>query len=110
MDLHNYQEQAMRTRGNYESKRDQLLCAGLGLTGEAGEVAELLKKKMFHMKEVKDEEIVKELGDTLWYLALVADCIGWDLSVIASLNIEKLKRRYPAGFTYQAANQRVDLR
>ncbi len=107
MNFSEYQKEAMRTRGNYDSKRDQLMCAGLGLTGEAGEVAELIKKKCFHLKTVKDEDIVKEMGDVLWYLALLADNIGWDLELVATLNIEKLKKRYPEGFSYRAANERV---
>ena len=108
MNFSEYQELAMRTRGNYDSKRDQLMCAGLGLTGEAGEVAELIKKRLFHLKNsVKDEDIVKEMGDVMWYLALLADNIGWNLELIATLNIEKLKKRYPDGFSYRAANERV---
>ncbi len=108
MTLNEYQSLALRTRGRYDSDVDRLKCAGLGLCGEAGEVAELIKKKLFHMKQVDNIQIAKELGDVLWYLSDAADSIGFNLELIAVMNIEKLKARYPDGFSYRASNERKD--
>ena len=70
----------------------------LGLTGEAGEAADKIKK-MLRDKDgvVSDEDrasIIKELGDILWYLAAISRYLGVPLSEVASRNIEKLESRY----------------
>jgi NTP pyrophosphatase (non-canonical NTP hydrolase) len=64
----------------------------LGLCGEAGEVAEKVKK------QVRDgvfnrHEVAKELGDVLWYLANISNDIGYSLKEIANMNVDKLKGR-----------------
>jgi NTP pyrophosphatase (non-canonical NTP hydrolase) len=73
----------------------------LGLVGEAGEVADLVKKSIRDdsgtYTKVRHELIMKELGDTLWYLAAVARDMGWSLDAVASLNIEKLQDRANRG-------------
>lgn len=98
----------MRTRGMYDSRREQLICGGLGLAGEAGEFADLVKKNVFHLKQIDEVAFMKELGDVFWYAALIADARGWDLETVLVLNIEKLKKRYPEGFSYTAANNRKE--
>jgi NTP pyrophosphatase (non-canonical NTP hydrolase) len=68
----------------------------------AGRVAEYTKKTVFHQHPSFEEtkaKVGKELGDILWYLARAADAIGMKLEDIATANIEKLQKRYPAGFT-----------
>lgn len=70
---------------------------GLGLTGEAGEVADKIKKvfRDCHgdFSEKNREEIAKELGDVLWYTAMLAYKLGYSLEDIANINIQKLKDR-----------------
>ena len=70
----------------------------LGLVGEAGETADKIKKILRDKNgEVSDEDrdlVVKELGDTLWYIAAISRYLGVDLSEVASGNIEKLESRY----------------
>ena len=72
----------------------------LGLSGEAGEVAEKVKKNIrkskfgsfeFYGNELDD--IAKELGDVLWYISAIASDIGYDLEIIAQMNVDKLKSR-----------------
>lgn len=109
MDFSEYQVLAMRTRGIYQPRvftgeEQQLLCGALGLCGESGEFGDAVKKFFFHSKPIPDDILSKELGDTLWYAALICDAKGWDLSKVASYNIEKLMRRYPDGFNYDRAN------
>jgi NTP pyrophosphatase (non-canonical NTP hydrolase) len=69
----------------------------LGLNGEAGEVAELIKKAMRNEGgEISPERIEllkKELGDVLWYLTRLADELGTDLAEVAQANVEKLYAR-----------------
>ena len=76
----------------------RLLNAALGIPGEAGEVADIVKKSMFQGHKLDKEHIAKELGDIAWYLALAADAIGYDLETIFQMNIDKLSARYPEGF------------
>lgn len=114
MELNDYQAKAMRTRGIYTprvfSEREQQLMAGcLGLAGESGEFVDSVKKAFFHNKEIPDEVLSKEIGDLLWYAALICDAKGWKLGDIAAYNIHKLKVRYPQGFSYVDAEKRVDL-
>ncbi len=73
--------------------------AGLGLTGESGEVAELIKKHLYQGHELNSEQLIEELGDVLWYITLTAEVLGVGLEDIAQKNIEKLKRRYPNGYS-----------
>lgn len=83
-----------------------MLNGALGITGEAGEVADLIKKHVFHGHDLDRGEIVKELGDVCWYVALLASSIGVGLDEILERNIEKLKRRYPEGFSSVASINR----
>ena len=104
MTLDAYQRAAARTGGS--DLRDEnlfkgLSCAALGLTGEAGEVADLVKKVVHHrhpLDAATREKLVKELGDVLWYVAHAASVLGVTLDHVAAVNVEKLQRRYPNGF------------
>lgn len=81
----------------------------LGLTGEAGEVGDIVKKEVFHGHRRDSQAIKKELGDTLHYLSGLATMYGWTLEEVAMANIEKLMKRYPGGFSKEASIQRVDV-
>ena len=85
-----------------------LLDGVLGLTGEAGEVSDLVKKGIFHEKGIDPEHLKKELGDVMWYIALICDTGGFDLDDIMTLNVLKLQRRYPEGFDTDRANHREE--
>jgi len=71
----------------------------LGLVGESGEVADLIKKVVAHGHPLDAEKLAQELGDVLWYLAVTADALGFSLDEIANRNITKLRARYPNGFS-----------
>lgn len=107
-----YQKQAMRTNDHKSSYRlikftnppeqrfdmCQLFNATLGLSGEVGEFNDALKKMIFHERSFDENHLREELGDILWYIALISDTFGWDLGLIMHDNICKLEQRHPEGF------------
>ena len=68
----------------------------LGLAGEAGEIADLIKKSQYRGRELDINRLLEELGDSLWYIAYLAGYLGFTLEEVASLNYEKLSERHPA--------------
>lgn len=108
MKANEYQMAAMRTAAKYKDKNDQLLNGLMGLNGEAGEAIDLMKKHMFQGHELDREHMAKELGDVAWYLALCADAICYDLDSILTMNITKLKARYPHGFDKDSSQNRSE--
>lgn len=100
MTINEYQYAALRTAQTDKlTARELLLNSALGLCGESGEVADLLKKYHFQGHDLDIEHIAKELGDVAWYLAVGAYAIGYDLETILQMNVDKLKARYPDGFS-----------
>lgn len=70
----------------------------LGLAGESGEVADLVKKWLFHgsySEEPPRERLTEELGDVLWYLQWLCCCLGITLDTLMAANMKKLRERYP---------------
>ena len=65
----------------------------------AGEAIDIVKKHLAQGHELDREGLIKELGDVAWYLAETATALGVDLDEILGRNIEKLKNRYPEGFS-----------
>jgi NTP pyrophosphatase (non-canonical NTP hydrolase) len=108
MTLDEYQELAARTLGRDRTHEQQLANAALGLTGESGEVADLIKKHLFHATPLDQDALVKELGDCLWYLGAFATVLGLSLDDIAQRNIDKLRRRYPEGFDPERSRNRTE--
>lgn len=92
MDLNEYQKAANRT---LLGKEQVLTNCALGLSGEAGEVADLVRKYTFQGSDLNKDQLVKELGDVLWYLSQVAQWADIPLDDVASDNIERLTARYP---------------
>lgn len=81
---------------------------GLGLTGEAGEVADLIKKHVAHRHPLDKEKLLKELGDVLWYAAVLCRELNATLEDVMSQNINKLKQRYPEGFSSEKSINRQE--
>lgn len=100
-----YQYQAARTA----PCENQLATFALGVEGEAGEVADLVKKHIGHGHPLDVEKLKLELGDVLWYVAGLASVIGVTLSEVATANIAKLEKRYPNGFSTEASMNRADV-
>lgn len=94
MSFDEYQEETARTWKFGTDDIDSIFYLGLGLNGEAGEVAEHIKKVFFHGKTFDDSALAYELGDVLWYLARLAAEGGYSLQRIAEMNIQKLRERH----------------
>jgi NTP pyrophosphatase (non-canonical NTP hydrolase) len=106
MTAERYQREAMRTRGQESDLNTALTIGGLGIAGEAGEVADHIKKVLYHGHEPDTEALTIELGDVLWYMAYLCETLGVSLGDVMHANIDKLRARYPGGFTHEASRTR----
>jgi len=98
-----YQESAARTLLNkppreYSSVEIMIIWNAMGMSGEAGEVCDDIKKAIFHDTGLDIPRIIKELGDVLWYVAAICTELNIPLEVVMERNISKLEERYPDGF------------
>jgi NTP pyrophosphatase (non-canonical NTP hydrolase) len=113
MDAKEYQEQAARTLidnpGEFTNDEVMTVWCAMGLAGEAGETVELIKKGIFHRHGLDREKLTKELGDVLWYISGLCTVQGIDLEAVMIANIEKLRTRYPGGFTTADSITRADV-
>lgn len=108
MDANEFQRLALRTEAPGRPQRERLLNAALGLCGESGEFADSLKKWGYHQHPLDVDALRKELGDVLWYAALACDALGLQLADVMAENIEKLRRRYPEGFSGERSLNRAE--
>ena len=99
MNLNEYQQAAKRTIPADLTGPALFDNAILGLNGETGELADMVKKWRFQGHLYTQLDWIDEAGDVLWYLAALATSLGVTLEQIAEGNVEKLRKRYPAGFT-----------
>ena len=100
MNFQTYQKKA-RLTAQYPNLGSNNIYPTLGLVGEAGEVAEKVKKVIRDKNGIFDEEskkgIKKELGDVLWYLSNLCDEFNFSFEQVAIQNLEKLKKRASKG-------------
>lgn len=119
-----YQDYAMRTNDGNSTQRvsrkiesvalsERVIDVGgvlngcLGLSGEVGEFNDMVKKWIFHEKPLDEIHAQKEIGDVLWYIALICHSFGWNMDIIMQQNIAKLRSRYPEGFdVVKSANRK----
>ena len=91
---------------------ERLLTAAVGMSAEAGEFTEIVKKMVFQGKPVNEENLFhlkRELGDIMWYVSQA--CLGLDISLeeVIQMNFEKLSARYPEGaFSIERSENRVE--
>ena len=98
MTLKQYKEEVKRTMNYKIDEQDRLKMLSMGLSGEVGEVIEVLKKFLFHDQKLNKKHLKKELGDVFWYLVNICNEFDFNPQEIFQLNIKKLKKRYPEGF------------
>ena len=90
----------------------RLLTAALGLTAEAGEFTEVVKKIILQGKPYNEENVFhmkRELGDICWYLAQACMALDTTFDEVIEMNVDKLKARYPGGeFDVHKSENRVE--
>ena len=109
MTIREYQDLAMRTLNPELSKKDVLINSVMGLCGESGECIDIVKKWLAQGHALDKDKLAKELGDVAWYLAEAATALEIPLEEILAANIEKLKQRFPEGFTTEDSLARADV-
>ena len=110
MDWNEYQAW-VKTKARKGGAKLNMLNAALGLAGEAGEVADVIKKHVFHKHPLDNGmklNLLAELGDALFYLTWAAELSGFTLESVANYNTIKLNRRYPEGFDTERSINREE--
>ena len=88
---------------------ERILTASIGMSSEAGEFSDIIKKIVFQGKEVNEETIRHlklELGDIMWYISQACMALNVSLEEVIRMNIEKLEKRYPGGFEAVRSNNK----
>lgn len=86
----------------------RVLHGAIGMCGESGEVIDKVKKTLIYGKELNKKDLLNECGDVLWYMVILLHEIGYTLEDAMQANVDKLKRRYPNGFSEKDALERKD--
>ena len=107
-DLDVFQEEALRSMRNdlpYEA-----ICSNMcmGLAGETGETVDIFKKHIYQGKDLDINDVIEEIGDILWYIANLCNVNKITMKECMESNVEKLRKRYPNGFSIKDALERVD--
>ncbi len=108
MTINEYQKLAMTTLNPELSPKDVLINSVMGLCGESGEAIDLVKKHLHQGHALDKEKLAKELGDIAWYLAEAATALNLTLEEILQGNIDKLKKRFPQGFSTEDSVNRME--
>lgn len=103
-----YQALAQRTSNKELTKGEHVVNGALGLCGEAGEVADIVKKAYMQGHHFDRAHIAEELGDVCWYIAEMASALGLKMEEIMQQNIDKLRKRYPDGFSAERSVNREE--
>lgn len=113
MNANDYQRFAGRTlidRPDFQITDEQVMIVwnAIGLAGEAGEVADLIKKGIFRQHGLDRDKLIKELGDVCWYVAALCSKLDVSLGDVMERNIDKLRARYPDGYSSEDSKHRTD--
>lgn len=84
------------------------LQSGMGMASEAGEILGLIEKTYCQGHDLDQGRLKKELGDLMWYAAMLMDEFDWTFEEVFAANIEKLQKRFPEKFSAAASVRRVD--
>lgn len=106
MTVNEYQTLAMTTLNPALSRKDVLINSVMGLCGESGEAIDIVKKWLAQGHDLDRARLAKELGDVAWYLAEAATALDLSLEDIFQANLDKLRQRYPEGFSAQRSQAR----
>jgi len=115
MDTKKYKELVLKTESKdfdsistrlNDKRALRLLHGSCGIATEAGELLDALKKHIFYGKEIDTVNIIEEIGDLMWYSAIILDELGVEFEDVMEKNINKLKARYGEKFSETSANVR----
>lgn len=106
MTLHDYEFEAMKTASN---RCRCLSNVALGLSGESGDFATIVKKYLHSGKNFSFQDALTELGDILWYLTLGCEELGYTLEDAAKMSLSKLHRMYPDIYGETAEEVNTDV-
>ena len=101
MTLKEYQEFASKGILPVGQGKNGAIHFALGLAGETGEVCDIIKKREFHGRDIPVEDIKKELGDVMWYVANLCNAFHFSIEEVIAYNVQKLTKRY--GDVYQSS-------
>ena len=109
MNFNDYQNAAAKT-ATYPNVGNNYIYPVLGLNGEAGEVAEKIKKVIRQedgiISKERKQELAKELGDVLWYVAQMVTELGLSLDDVVQMNVDKLASRQERGVLHSSGDNR----
>ena len=104
----NYRLHVLRTWKNKQITDEQITNAVMGIAGEAGEICDMWKKVMFHKHPLDKAKLLNEIGDVRYYLEVLTYMLGETMENIEELNIDKLNKRYPNGFSVEDSINRTE--
>lgn len=105
MTINTYQQLAARTMNHALDRDETINHAVFGLSGEVGEISSLFQK-VYQGHDLNESDLRKEIGDVAWMLAELCTAYGWDMEQVFIENIEKLRARYPKGFSEERSLHR----
>lgn len=98
MDIKEFQNKSTRTI-NHALTTEQLISnMCMGISGETGEVIDIIKKHLYQGHDLNKEHLTEELGDVMFYITNLATLVGIDMQEVLQNNVDKLLKRYPNGF------------
>lgn len=106
--LSDFEQHVSRLFVKPETTIERLVHAALGISGEAGEIVDTVKRTWIYGAELDRANLLEEAGDQLFYVTALLINAGFTLEEAMQHNVEKLAKRYPAGYTDQAARERAD--
>ncbi len=115
----NYRKEVLRNCPNFDqcTLQEKLSLGALGVAGEAGEVADLVKKILHHRREgetcdmaleINEQKLIKEMGDVYWYLEFLGAVLGIQTEDVLFANVAKLHKRHPTGWTPESQQAKKD--
>lgn len=105
MKIELYQKKSLRTM-KIDDSTVQHCC--LGISGEAGEVIDLIKKSIYYNKTLDRAKVTEELGDLMFYIVNLASALDIRMDTVLRMNVDKLYERFPNGFSKKEAIERKD--
>ena len=103
-----FQHQSTSLFKSLNSQAEDIHHAATGMAGEAGEVLEISKKHWIYNKPLSRVHVIEELGDLAFYTTNLMAILGITVAEVLEYNYQKLRKRYPDGYTDEAAQERAD--